>query len=446
MRLFPIVTALLVAVALFFVVLRRDDLFRFANDVTTDGEALPVIDNAAAPAPAPVAINTPEGTLAAQAVHVVAQHSQAQDVPNAVRVRGESEAARQVTVMAETTGTVISAPIRKGAFVEVGQTLCELSPGTRRATLAEAQARLAEARARVPEAEARVPEAQARVAEAEARLVEARLNQTAAARLSEGGFASEIRLAGSDAALSAGEAALTSARTGLESVSAGIETARAGVQAAEAGVERAMLEIDYLTIEAPFSGLLETDTAELGELLQSGGGGGGSGACATIVQLNPIKLVGFLPESQVDKVALGSRAGARLASGQEVTGEVTFLSRSADETTRTFRVEVAVANEDMSIRDGQSVEIAIETDPIRAHLLPASALTLNDEGQLGLRLVVDGKADFSRVELIRDTPDGVLIAGLPDRADIITVGQEYVTDGVPVRASYSGEGQSEVSQ
>lgn len=443
MRLFPIITAGLVCVALFFIVLQREALFRFANDLTTEGEAPPVIGNAAAPAPQPVAIVDPDVEATTTAVNVVVLRSEAKDVPSVVRVRGESEAARQVSVMAETTGTVVSEPIRKGAFVEAGQLLCQLSPGSRGATLAEAEARLAEARARVPEAEARVPEAQARVAEAEARLIEARLNQTAASRLSEGGFASETRVANSDAALSSAQAAVTAAQTGLQTVSAGIETAAAGIQAAEAAVERARLDIDKLTIEAPFSGLLETDTAELGALLSTQGG---NSVCATIVQLNPIKLVGFLPEAQVGRVGVGRQALARLASGQEVAGEVTFLSRSADELTRTFRVEVAVSNDDMSIRDGLSVEIGIETDAIRAHLIPSSALTLNDQGQLGLRLVIDGKASFAAVELIRDTPEGVLVSGLPASAEVITVGQEYVTDGVPVRVSYADDAQTEVSQ
>ncbi len=376
-------------------------------------------------------------------MHVVALRSQAVDVPGAVMVRGQTEAARQVEVRAETSGAVTSEPLRKGAFVEAGDVLCELDPGTRAASLAEAEARLAEARARAPEAQARIPEGEARVAEARARLQEAQLNQNAAERLSEGGFASDTRVLNADAALRAAEAGVTAAETGLETVSAGIESTQAGIEAAEAAVERARLDIAQLTIEAPFGGLLETDTAELGALLQPGT------ACATILQLDPVRLVGFLPEAQVDRVRVGAQARARLASGRGAEGQVTFLSRSADERTRTFRVEVTVPNEDLAIRDGQTVEIVIGTDAITAHLIPASALTLDDDGRLGLR-VVEGEGDaavagFAPVDLIRDSVDGVLVAGLPDRVDVITVGQEYVTDGVPVRASFEpvGEGEAE---
>ena len=355
------------------------------------------------------------------------------------------KATREVVVMAETSGTIASEPLPQGTAVEAGQTLCQLDPGTRGAALAEAEARLAEARARVPEAEARIPEAEARVAEARARLQEAQLNQTAAARLSEGGFAAESRVLSADAGLRAAEAAVTAATTGLESVRAGLESAAAGISGAEAEVERARLEIAQLTIEAPFGGFLDTDTAELGGLLQPGT------PCATIVQLDPIRLVGFVPETQVDRIAVGAEASARLASGGEVAGRVTYLSRSADERTRTFRVEVTVDNPDLAIRGGQTVEILVRTDAARAHFLPSSALTLDDAGRLGVRVVEQtpegGRAGFAPVTLLRDTVAGIYVSGLPDVADVITVGQDFVSDGSPVRASFAeAEDPAEVGQ
>jgi multidrug efflux system membrane fusion protein len=40
------------------------------------------------------------------------------------------------------------------------------------------------------------------------------------------------------------------------------------------------------------------------------------------------------------------------------------------------------------------------------------------------------------ISVIRDTQDGIWVAGLPEMADIITVGQEYVRAGVPVDPHY----------
>jgi multidrug efflux system membrane fusion protein len=156
-----------------------------------------------------------------------------------------------------------------------------------------------------------------------------------------------------------------------------------------------------------------------------------------VIQLDPIKLVGFVPETQVDRVKVGARAGGRLTTGQNVTGAVSFLGRSADQLTRTFRVEIEVPNPDLAIRDGQTAEIIIGAEGRTAHLVPQSALTLDDTGLLGVRLVDSSmQAKFQPVTLLRDDVRGVWLAGLPDEADIIIIGQEYVVDGVPVAPEY----------
>ncbi|MEM6375216.1 MAG: efflux RND transporter periplasmic adaptor subunit, partial [Pseudomonadota bacterium] len=356
----------------------------------------------------------------------------------------------QVDLSAETEGAVISDPLRKGAFVERGDVLCRIAPGTREAVLAEMLARLAEARAQVPAAEARIPESQARIEEARAqslearaRLREAEINYNAAQRLSEGGFASQTRLAqteaeveGAKAQIVSADAALTAAVTGLESVSASIEAAKAGVESAQAAVAAARKELERLEMVAPFSGLLESDTAELGSFLMTGA------RCATIIQLDPVMLVGFVPETEIGKISLGATATARLASGEVVEGDVTFVSRSADPTTRTFRVEIEVANPDFALRDGQSAEIRIAAQSVRAHIVPQAALTLSDEGALGLRLVGEQSvAEFLPVTILRDTLEGVLVAGLPDQANVIVIGQEFVAEGVRVAPSFREFGQ-----
>ena len=72
-----------------------------------------------------------------------------------------------------------------------------------------------------------------------------------------------------------------------------------------------------------------------------------------------------------------------------------------------------------------------------AHLLPQSALTLNDDGRLGVRLIDEkNRAYFAPVTLLRDTAEGAWLKGLPNQATVILVGQEYVNSGVLVAPSY----------
>jgi multidrug efflux system membrane fusion protein len=429
MRIFPIITATLVCVALYFLILDRDRLMEFAARFG-GAEIVETTDDSSPDANTANASIAPADESDAQAIRVVVRRSEAQVTGNAVVLRGRTEAVREVIVSSETSGRIVSEPLRAGSEVVEGQLLCEIDAGTRLSALAEAEARLLEAQARLPEARAGLPVARARQVEAEAALNAARIDGNAATQLSASGFASETRAANAAATVSAAEAAVESAAAGVEAAQAGIQSAQSAVLAAEAAVTRAEDELTRLAIHAPFAGILETDTAELGSLMQPGA------TCATIIQLDPIKLVGFVPEAQVDRVSVGAQAGARLASGRDVTGQVTFLSRSADPQTRTFRVEITAANADQSIRDGQTAEILIETEGSAAHLLPTSAMTLSDAGALGVRVVEDGIVRFVPVRMIRDTPSGVWLTGLPEVADVIVVGQEFVTEGTPVRVTY----------
>ncbi len=415
MRLVPVITAILVTLALYAIVLKRDALLAFARGDITAAQAIEAPrdpGNAGADA-----ATTQVRERATPAIGVVVVRSQAQTIDSAVILRGQTRADRQVQVRAETSATVISEPLRKGSLVKKGDLLCRLDPGTR-------EAKLAEARASLNEATARMPEARARLEEARARLEEAKVNWNAASKLSQGGYASETRVVAS-------QAAVASAKAGIKAAEAGLEATRAGIERAAANVAVAKREIDRLTITAPFKGLLESDTAELGSLMQPGS------LCATVIQLDPIKLVGFVPETEVDRVKVGALAGARLATGRQVQGRVVFLSRAADPTTRTFQVEITVPNPDLSIRDGQTADILVASDGARAHLLPQSALTLNNDGKLGVRTVgPDNRVAFAPVTMLRDSVDGVWLSGLPERADVIVVGQDFVTQGVLVAPSY----------
>lgn len=307
-------------------------------------------------------------------VSVVVIESTVSPYSERLKLRGRTEAARNVEVKSEISGLIASPPLRKGAFVRAGETLCRIEQAERAAELTEAKARL----------------------------IDAEANFAASSSLSKKGFSTEIRA-------NAMEAALEEAR---------------------ARVLRAELNLSRLDIKAPFDGLLETDTAELGALLQNGS------TCATLIALDPIKFVAYAPERTVDSLEVGAAVSARLITGEEIEGEISFVSRAADRDTRTYLVEAEAANADLAIRDGMTAEIQVSLKTRQAHFIPLSSLTLNDEGVLGVRLAVDGAARFASVDLLRDEPGGVWVAGLPDTVDLIVVGQEFVNDGAPVAVTY----------
>lgn len=281
-----------------------------------------------------------------------------------------------VEVRAETYGRVIEAPVEEGARVEKGQRIAVLDGGDRAAKLAEARALLKQ-----------------RDTESEA-----------SRKLSEKGFAPKLDLAD-------------------------LAAKRALAAAAVAAME---VEMSYLDITAPFSGILDDRAVEIGRYLQEGD------PVSIIVDLDPIIIVGYATEHDVDHLNVGAAAQARLLNGRKVEGRVQFIAGRADEQTRTFRVEVAAPNADFTIREGLSAELALPTSDIAAHRVSPSVLTLGENGELGVKLVdSENKVQFTPVQILKEDPEGLWIAGPPEQAQIISVGQDFVVAGqtvVPVRA------------
>ena len=190
----------------------------------------------------------------------------------------------------------------------------------------------------------------------------------------------------------------------------------------------------YPKIVAPFSGYLETLRVEEGDFLNTGA------VCAALIDPDPMLIVADIAEKDIAQVELGSEARAKLISGRYISGEVTFIASSADKNTRTFRVEISVDNKDRTIRDGVSAEIYIKGKEEAAHKISPAILSLNDQGNLGVRTVTaNNRVEFKEINILEDTNSGMWVSGLGEEARIITLGQEYVFQGqtVNVKETFS---------
>ncbi|WP_455374408.1 efflux RND transporter periplasmic adaptor subunit [Limibacillus halophilus] len=283
-------------------------------------------------------------------------------------LRGSTQADRKVQIKAESSGRVIALNKDKGDFVKEGELLLQIAPEDRPAQLREAEA-LREQR---------------------------RIEVEAARKLADKGYRSQTELAGAEAAL----------------------------QAADAAVERAQVALDNLKVLAPFDGRLETREVELGDYLDV------SDPVGELVDLDPIKIVGFVNERETPELRLNAPGIARFLTGDEVSGTITYIAAAADPGTRTFRVELSVPNPAGAIPDGMTAEMILQRSAITAHRLSPAFLTLADNGQIGVRLVTDeAKVAFRPVKIVGETREVIWVTGLPATARVIVVGQEFVREG-----------------
>jgi multidrug efflux system membrane fusion protein len=134
-------------------------------------------------------------------------------------------------------------------------------------------------------------------------------------------------------------------------------------------------------------------------------------------------------------VSVGGTATAVLVTGQEAKGRIRYLAPVAEEATRTFTVELEIPNPGGRLPAGVTAEMRIPGGDVQAYRVAPSLLTLDAAGDLGIKTVdATGQVAFHKVEIAHSEANGVWVTGLPETANIIVVGQGYVSAGQPVLA------------
>ena len=313
----------------------------------------------------------PADALPPGAVRVAQSTSRAYTIE--LEVTGRTEASRWVDLRAQTSGPVAEIAAAEGAVVEEGGLVVQIALDDRDEQLSRAES-----------------------------LVEQReIEAAASAELAESGWRAETSDAG----------------------------ARAGLQAARAELAAIRLDIARTRITAPFQGVLDSLDVELGDVVDD------KEEIGTLFDLDPIVVVAAVSEREVTGLAVGAAGSARLITGEEVEGRLRYVGKVAEPQTRTFRIELEVANPDFAIPAGLTADIVLPLATVPAHFVSPSALSLADDGTLGVKIVDEGNVvRFVPVTVVADAADGIWIAGLPDTATLITVGHDYVADGQPVDA------------
>ena len=261
-------------------------------------------------------------------------------------------------------------------------------------------------------------------------------------RVSQGDLLCEITVDDREVAVAEARAMYEQARIehagslklGKQSLLSEVATAstEARQEAARAELHRQLLNLERTRITAPFDGVIEHVHLNAGDYATPGA------SCATLIDLNPMLVLAHVTEKEVESLQLGSIVSGDTRNGRAISGQLSFIGKQSDPVTRTYPVEITVDNSDYSLRSGLTVNIEVGLDEVHAHLISSSLLTLSDSGAMGIRtLDAANRVEFTEVRIIEDAPGGVWITGLPDTANLITVGQEYVTIGQLVEPVYS---------
>lgn len=305
--------------------------------------------------------------------HVRVRTQSAEQIMRTITINGKTAPARVVELAAETDGRVEFVGADRGSNVDRGGVIVRLDERDRNARLAQAQATVRQ-----------------REVEYEGRL-----------RLKSESYVSEAQL----------------------------QEAIAQLEAAKTELTRAELDLEYMTIRAPFDGALQARMVEIGDFVKRGD------PIASFVDNRTIIVSADVSEFDARFVDVGQAAEAQLATGETVRGKIRYVAPVADEGTRTFRVELEVDNRSGVLRAGGTAELFVPAELVTAHRVSPSLLTLDDAGNIGLKIINENQeVEFVVADIALSTPNGVWVAGLPETATIITVGQGFVNSGAVVKA------------
>lgn len=303
------------------------------------------------------------------------------DFPRVIDLPGTLEAAQQVVIVAQASGTVLRQHVQEGAQVRAGEVLFTLDARPAQARIAQSQAALAGARAETAEAEQKL----------------ARL-----APLMQPGYIS---------------------RQEFDDAQVALETARARAGSARAELEAARIEIGHAQIRSPIAGRVGRIAIRQGSLVQAGGE-----PLTTIVAPGALDVRAGLAEADWPQLAAARAAGKVMAEAYPdllgatgrpapaARGELVFVDTQLDPATGAVPLKVRLEGSPGALLPGQGVRLRLLLGSLAdVMVLPEAALQHGQDGTY-VYVVRDGRAVVQPVRAThsldgRQVVEGELQAG-----------------------------------
>lgn len=200
-------------------------------------------------------------------------------------------------------------------------------------------------------------------------------------------------------------------------------------QTALTRVQTLRQNLEDMIVRAPFDGIIAERHVAVGESLQVGE------KVATLVRIDPLRLVLTLPEQQVSLVQQGQTVRFRVGAlpGEQFEGRVRYVGPSLQPTDRTLLVEALVPNKDHQLRPGYFAEAELELPRSTTALLVPAAAVKREGESARLFVLEEGRAREKVVTIGRTLRNKVEVtSGLTGR-EIVVADAARVHDGVLVR-------------
>lgn len=264
-----------------------------------------------------------------------------------------------------------------------------------------------------------------------------------------------LQLRQAEAALAVAQASFNNAKTNLErmerlikekavsdqqyeQVKLSYDSAKAQLEQAHAAVNLAQHSLDVAILRAPFSGVIASKNAEVGDVINPMMGGfspGSAGGVLTLVDFSRVKIRVDVSGADIGRIHKGQPAILRVPTlpGREFNGTVQVVNLAADPQTKKFGIEISADNPDQTLRPGTFGEVIIEVQSHENALaVPQKAVLENSY----VFITQDGKAAKKEIALgLQNTTMVEVSSGIAEGDLVIVEGNFGLEDGAPVEVT-----------
>ena len=351
-------------------------------------------------------------------IRVESQIIFSEEINKSITLQGQTIHNRIIDIKSETTGNIVNKNYKRGKIVTSNELLVEISIEDRQEFLNSYIKELERNKKEILINEQKRDNLILKTRE-QIKLYE--IEYQSAQQLIDKGLSSKSKLSLASFNLANARSNLMDIELNYQSQVANLEAQLANIKSK---IKNIKIDIDNTKIGSPFSGIINDSYIEIGDYVRPGN------VLFSVVDLNPIKIQGYLSESDINDVSVGTKAVVINSNSITKTGEITFISPTAETATRTFEITIEANNDDLLFKSGITASISIKGSTIKAHKISPSILTLQDDGTVGVKAIDEkNTVVFYPIKKEIDTIDGMWVSGIPNETKIITTGQEYVTVG-----------------
>lgn len=183
-------------------------------------------------------------------------------------------------------------------------------------------------------------------------------------------------------------------------------------------------------LASPINGIVTARNYDGGDIYN------GSTPVLTVEQITPVKIMINVSERYFSQVQKGMPATITMDvyPGEEFMGRVNLIYPTIDADTRTFPVEIQLANADRKVRPGMFSRVTISFGVADRVVVPDQAIVKQvGSGERFVYVYKDGKVSYNKVELGRRMGEEYeLISGVENGVQVVIAGQSRLFDGAEV--------------